>query len=229
MTAPPKMRSTTGKREQAREERRQRVLAAARWLLVEGAEHGFSMPRLAQKAGLSLATPYNLFGGKAEILAALFEADVGRFHINLQMEQGDATVSSIARALEQLSEGVTRHQTFYFNLWKNLTALGIDPSRKLVLPLSRSVLAPIAGSLVDPGSEDGVLRREVLTDHFSRLLEINFIHWISAGWSAARLNSELSLGLFSLASVHADPHYRTACVDRASLALEQIAIAKKSL
>lgn len=229
MTLPSINNNRPGKREQAREERRQRVLAAARWLLIDGASEGFSMPKLAEQAGLSLATPYNLFGGKAEILVALLEADVERFHIRLKSHSGDDMIAGIARALRQISEGVTRHRTFYYNLWKNLTALGIDPSRSLVLPLSRSILAPMADGIVDPATPDFTVCKEVLADHFSRLLEINFIHWISENWTADRLAWELSFALFSLASAHTDTRHRSACLEQADHALKQIATAKKSL
>lgn len=211
-----------GRREQAREERCERILVAARWLLVENASDGFSMSKLAKQAGLSLATPYNLFGGKAEILVALFEREVSRFHFKLKLEDDEEIIASIQRGLAQLSQGITRHRVFYFNLWKHLTALGIDPSRRLVLPLSRNVLAPIAKSMINANSPDGHLRREVLIDHFSRMLEINFIHWISGDWLAEQFNRELAFALFSLAAVHADVRYQDACRNQAILMMEQI-------
>ena len=41
---------------------------AARALILEGGRGDFSMPALAEAAGVSLVTPYNLFGSKANIL-----------------------------------------------------------------------------------------------------------------------------------------------------------------
>lgn len=54
-----------GKRQQGIEERRRRLIWAAGELILENDEGAFSMPDLARRAGLSLATPYNLFGSKA--------------------------------------------------------------------------------------------------------------------------------------------------------------------
>ena len=59
-----------GKRQQGLEDRRRRLVKAASELLAERDNGQFSMPDLAERAGVSLATPYNLFGSKAAAGAA---------------------------------------------------------------------------------------------------------------------------------------------------------------
>ncbi len=63
-------------RERHKQERCGQIVAAAEQLLRSRGMDGFNMRQLAQDAGLSLATPYNLFGSKAEILLALLNRAV---------------------------------------------------------------------------------------------------------------------------------------------------------
>ena len=56
---------------------RTRVLAAAEHLLGQG-QHGFSMRELAAAAGVSFATPFNLFGSKGAIVQALSAERIDR-------------------------------------------------------------------------------------------------------------------------------------------------------
>ena len=62
---------------QAGSETRTRVLAAAEHLLGLG-QHGFSMRELAAAAGVSFATPFNLFGSKGAIVQALSAERIAR-------------------------------------------------------------------------------------------------------------------------------------------------------
>jgi AcrR family transcriptional regulator len=68
-----------GRREAGKAERRARIIAAARELIREKGDDGLSMRALAARAGVSLATPYNLFGSKRAIVLAVLQ-DVREFH-----------------------------------------------------------------------------------------------------------------------------------------------------
>jgi len=59
------------RREQAKRERRQRILAAAESLIEETAGTDFSMALLADRAGISTYTTYNLIGHKSTVLYVL--------------------------------------------------------------------------------------------------------------------------------------------------------------
>jgi AcrR family transcriptional regulator len=65
--------------------RTDRVLDAAERLLAQGSA-GFSMRELANEAGVSFATPFNLFGSKAAIMLALSARRIASMHARL----GDA-------------------------------------------------------------------------------------------------------------------------------------------
>src|SRR5258708_15184096 len=62
-----------GRREAGKAERRARIIHAARDLIRETGNAGLSMRALAARAGVSLATPYNLFGSKRAIVLAVLD------------------------------------------------------------------------------------------------------------------------------------------------------------
>ena len=64
------------RREEAKEERRRRIITAARDLIRETGDAGLSMRAIASRAQVSLSTPSNLFGSKRAILIAVLE-DIG--------------------------------------------------------------------------------------------------------------------------------------------------------
>jgi AcrR family transcriptional regulator len=77
-------------RETSKERRREAILAAAHELLSAPGEQQFSMRKLAEHAGVSIATPYNLFGSKHAIVAALSNTGSERFGEMLDNLEGDA-------------------------------------------------------------------------------------------------------------------------------------------
>ncbi|MFP6807234.1 MAG: TetR/AcrR family transcriptional regulator [Pseudomonadales bacterium] len=76
-------------RERAKDRRRLAIADAARALMSEEGDAGFSMRALAVKAGVSLATPYNLFGSKQEVIFAVMADDVRRGEASAQVVEGD--------------------------------------------------------------------------------------------------------------------------------------------
>ncbi|MCZ4586301.1 MULTISPECIES: TetR/AcrR family transcriptional regulator [Rhodococcus] len=63
--------TTEGRREQAKRERIGRILTAARGLLREGPGERLTMPQIADRAGVSQMTIFNLIGARDDLWAAL--------------------------------------------------------------------------------------------------------------------------------------------------------------
>jgi AcrR family transcriptional regulator len=78
---------------------RERVLAAAERLLGEGAAE-FSMRDLATAAGVSFATPFNLFGSKLAIMRALSAQRIAAMHARLAVANlPDASADRVLEAV----------------------------------------------------------------------------------------------------------------------------------
>lgn len=72
------------KLERSKAKRRDAILDAARELVKQGDEDALSMRTLAKNAGVSLATPYNLFGSKQSVMVALCKREVEPYLAKLQ-------------------------------------------------------------------------------------------------------------------------------------------------
>ena len=69
--------------------KREDVILAARELMEAQDATGFSMRNLAEVAGVSIASPYNLFGSKQAVIAAVMDADLNDFREALFADEKD--------------------------------------------------------------------------------------------------------------------------------------------
>lgn len=76
-------------REESKAQRRQTIVRAARKLMQETGQAGFSMRGLAEQAGVSIATPYNLFGSKQAVMFAVLDADLQQYQDQLERLKAD--------------------------------------------------------------------------------------------------------------------------------------------
>jgi AcrR family transcriptional regulator len=76
-------------REEAKHKRRRQIVRAARALMQQTGDTGFSMRALAEQAGVSIATPYNLFGSKQTIMFAVLDDDLEHYQKRLAKVRGD--------------------------------------------------------------------------------------------------------------------------------------------
>jgi AcrR family transcriptional regulator len=86
--------------------RKEQILRAARILLTEGESDDFSMEALATRAGVSLPTPYNLFGSKSQVIVALHAWETEAFRRRIgEIEEEDP----IRRLLLAADEAMDSH------------------------------------------------------------------------------------------------------------------------
>lgn len=104
------------RREDAKAERRRRIVAAARDLIIETGDAGLSMRAIAARAGVSLTTPYNLFGSKRGIVIALLE-DVREFHERFSQLHRASAIDRIFQAVSITLIYLAEDPEFYRTLW----------------------------------------------------------------------------------------------------------------
>lgn len=112
MTAPP----TLTRREAGKAERRRQIIQAARDLIRETGNAGLSMRGLAARAGVSLATPYNLFGSKRAIVIAVLQ-DVREYQERFSKLRVADPVERIFAALDMAIDFYVADPTFYRTVW----------------------------------------------------------------------------------------------------------------
>jgi AcrR family transcriptional regulator len=100
------------KREEGKDQRRRQIEAAARSLMRKTGRTGFSMRALAQEAGVSIATPYNLFGSKQAIMFAVLDSDLAEYQERLARSRADS-IDVFFRAVSLATSLYSTDPAFY--------------------------------------------------------------------------------------------------------------------
>jgi AcrR family transcriptional regulator len=95
-----------------REERKQRILEAARLLIADRGYDGVTMRELADKSLVSVPTLYNLFGGKSELLLAAVESYFVGLVGNAGLAEAEEGLARIILLAETLGRETPRHATY---------------------------------------------------------------------------------------------------------------------
>lgn len=168
------------RREQAKAERRLRIVQAARDLIQETGDTGLSMRSLAAKAGVSLATPYNLFGSKRAVLVAVLEDIKGfgdRFSRLKPLDPLDRILSAARLAVSYYEAD----PAFYRALWASILAASGSEERVAIFNPKRD---SFWRSLIDDAVAAQLLLPEIDPAMLLRSLDYTFrsvmLHWVIA-------------------------------------------------
>jgi AcrR family transcriptional regulator len=207
--------AATGTRETQKAARRRKILDAARALILEGGRGDFSMPALAAAAGVSLVTPYNLFGSKANILLEIARQDIfGRMS-----EIADLPCDSLAEFLSDLAEVLARvyynDRHFYRRMIATMTAQESAEGQQAIVNLSYEMFEPLTARLLAARKLRPILDARILARQFAHSVASSLQHRMIERGSEARLKQEFELGLILIAAGLAPPAERTALLDRA--------------
>jgi AcrR family transcriptional regulator len=184
----------TGRRQQGLAERRRRLVRAAGELIAERENGNFSMPELASRAGVSLATPYNLFGSKAAVLNQLFEGQVRGFNRDNVWMDGLPPAARVLGVVDRLVAAYAKEPTFYRNLVKALYALGTAETAQFASPVGTLLVQPLIEGLTGDGLVPASVPTPVLATTLTRLFDATFERWALQDWPTERLKVELRAG-----------------------------------
>ena len=207
--------SATGTRESQKAARRRKILDAARALILEGGRGDFSMPALAAAAGVSLVTPYNLFGSKANILLEIARQDIfGRMS-----EIAELPCDSLAQFLSDLAAVLARvyhaDRHFYRRMIATMTAQESAEGQQGIVNLSYDMFEPLTARLLATRKLRPILGARVLAQQFAHSVASSLQHRMIERGSEARLKQEFELGLILIVAGLASPAERNALLDRA--------------
>lgn len=107
-------------REEAKAQRREAIVNAAMRLMYARGDSGFSMRALADAAGVSIATPYNLFGSKQAIMLAVLDAGMALYEQRLDKLEADEIeifFEAVSLATELYAEAPKFHQAVLFSAY----------------------------------------------------------------------------------------------------------------
>jgi AcrR family transcriptional regulator len=181
-----------GRRQQSKAERRSRIVRAARDLIRETGDTDLSMRMIAQRADVSLATPYNLFGSKHAVVLAVFE-DERDFAVRFARLEAANAIERIFKAHDLAMGYYMEDPEFYRPLWKALlNSQGAADATGLATPerLERNRAAWRA--LLEAGQDEGLLDGSVSSDLLERTLS-SFANGAMLAWALGTLSTQALL------------------------------------
>jgi AcrR family transcriptional regulator len=183
--------SVLGRREEAKAERRLRIIAAARDLIRKTGETDLSMRTIAQKAKVSLATPYNLFGSKRAVVIAVLEDDRD-FAERLSNLHPVNAIEQIFQALALTTSYYTDDPDFYRTLWKMLLDTSGKDGGGLATPQRRARSHAMWRTLIEKAQREGLIEQEISADVLERSLSHTF-NGVMLGWVVGAIDTNQML------------------------------------
>lgn len=170
--------SPVSRREAGKAERRRRIIHAARDLIRETGNAGLSMRALAARAGVSLATPYNLFGSKRAILLSVLD-DIREYLDRFNQLRVVDPLERLFGALDICVEFYVADPGFYRTIWAAL----FDPSDEFRSQIFNSRRAAFWEGLVRDAAKSGVIAPEIDTRLLFKALDRSFgatmLDWVT--------------------------------------------------
>ena len=159
-----------GIREIRKNERRRAILDAARTLIQERHKEGFSMPVLAEKAGVSLVTPYNLFGSKSHILLEVVREEIFARAKEMDTLPYENLVTWISELSHTLARVFYTKRYFYRSVIEAVVAQGSPEGQNEIMELSYGLYIPWIERLVAEKKLQPVVSASMLARHLTYII-----------------------------------------------------------
>ncbi len=181
----------SSKREQSKAGRRAQILNAARDLIRETGDNDLSMRTIARRAGVSLTTPYNLFGSKQAILLNLLEVerDFARRLVAVDVVN---VIDKIFATNEVAIRFFVEDPAFYRPLWRALLDTSGKDNSGPETPERQAQTREAWRRLLAHAQGEGLLRADVS----AKLLERSLAHvgsGVMLAWAMETLSTEALL------------------------------------
>lgn len=207
--APPRseIEPQLSRREAGKAERRRRIIEAARCIIRETGDAGLSMRALAARAGVSLATPYNLFGSKRAIILALL-GDVREFRERFRAVKTVDPLERIFLAVDMSTGFYVEDPVFYRTLWASM----FDTSDEVRAEIENPKAAAFWMSLLKGADAAGVLikeiDRELIQRQFTHVFRSVMLDWVVGELPSEALAPNIRLGFAMVLGGVAAPEWR---------------------
>ena len=206
-----------------REARRRNLALAAQALIRERGDAGFSMAQLAERAGVSPATPYNLVGSKAGVLALVVGDEFERFAGKLAGLAAESPLRRLMDAVALVARHYDEDRGFYRGLFgAALQGQSADINR-LMLTQGRALWRDLIQAAIDAGELDARAQAAPLTDTLLRTITMTTLAWLGDDWPRERFDLEMGHASGLIFAAVAAPALREAL--RAEVLARQAALA----
>jgi AcrR family transcriptional regulator len=178
-----------------REERRRDIVDAAHALMRERGDAGFSMAELAERAGVSQATPYNLVGGKAEVLRLVVRDEFDRFVEKLQALDHRSPLQGLLDATSLVVSHYEEDPGFYRALYRMTFSSDTPDVHMSMLTEGRALWQGLVQAAIRKGELVGHVRVRPFTEVILRTIGAVTLAWLHENWSHDRFALEMALSV----------------------------------
>jgi AcrR family transcriptional regulator len=200
-------------REQNKSQRKREILSAARVLMRGPDEATFSMRALAEEAGVSIATPYNLFGSKQAILVALLDDDLAEYQAELAQLSTEG-VDALFDAVALMTRQFAREPDYYRNVFAVVCAEA-GPELRFVISGPRYALwKNLLRDATQAGLLDAGIDPDAFAITFSQLLFANVQEWSLGFLELVEMDARIRYGLALALTAVATDRSRRVLTDR---------------
>ena len=165
------------RREAGKAERRRRIIHAARDLIRETGNAGLSMRALAARAGVSLATPYNLFGSKRAIVLAVLD-DVREFQDRFANLRSTDPLERLFTAVDMAIEFYVADPPFYKTLWAAVFDASDDVRTEIFNWKRNEFWRSLVAGAAEAGAIAPGVNIELLFRALDRSFESAMLEWV---------------------------------------------------
>lgn len=199
------------------EKRRQRILSAARATLAREGVDGLTVRKLADEAGITVPTIYNLIGNKDDLLRRLLEELVSRAEQALLEVEEDDPIDATARVVGALATLFAEDEDFCRAALRAGQGLARSGSSNGSLRIwQRS--ARIAKRICMDASEAGLLRGDCdparIGERAYDSYRIAAIDWLDGVIDVAEFERNALIGFYLCLAADAVPRFRRALMSR---------------
>ena len=198
------------------EERRARILDAARELISEDGFAGFNLRQLASVAEVTVPTIYNLIGNKDELVASLFDASLSPFE-NMQYiaDDGDL-IASFESFFERVVEMLAAKPNYYraeFRYKEHIKAMG-DPIAREIEARIESIAIEASRQARQAGVLLGNIDSALLGRQLDRCFRVAYQDWATGAISLSAFKHQAIVSTCICYAADATPEMRERIVTR---------------
>lgn len=172
--------------------RRAHIVAAAHDLIRDEGPGGFTMGKLAERANVSPATPYNLIGPLAEVVRLVVDDEFDRFAQRLSAEARPAGLDGLLRAVDLMVAHYGADPDYYRALFGMIFRNETPELVLLMRAAGRDLWGGLIAAAIARGDLDAGAGGEAFTDAFVRTLAMVTFVWTTDDVSQKRYALEMA-------------------------------------
>ncbi len=173
--------------------RRRHLVDTATSLIRENGGTGFSMLQLAERAGVSPATPYNLIGSKSELLRLIVADEFASFVTRIAALAPVPPLEHLLSAIQAIVAHYTADPSFYRGLYHAAGGTEGGELRTLMQREGRQLWSQMVKAAYLSGELRPLVEASALTDILLRNIGANTEAWLAEHWETDKFAREMAL------------------------------------